>query len=125
METDYLQKYIDNQYRFYEYGIWALTLKENGELIGRAGISLREGYGIPEVGYVIGKAYQRQGYAKEALSAIIDYAAEEFEMRQFIAFTKEKNRPSVNLLKSLGFVKTGNALIKGGDHAVYTLTKQR
>ena len=124
-EADYLQKYIDNQYRFYEYGLWALTIRESGELIGRAGISLREGYDIPEIGYVIGKDYRRQGYAKEALTAIMDYAAEEFEMRKFMAFTKERNKPSTELLKSLGFVRSGNALIKGGDHAVYILTKQR
>ncbi len=124
-EADYLQKYINNQYRFYEYGIWALTLKESGQLIGRAGISLREGYDIPEIGYVIGKDYRRCGYAKEALTAIMDYASEEFEMRRFMAFTKERNRPSTGLLKSLGFVRSGNALIKGGDHAVYILTKQR
>ena len=123
-EADYLQAYIDNQYRFYEFGIWALTLRQSGKLIGRAGISIREGYDLPELGYVIGKEYQGCGYAKEALDAIMDYAAGELGMSEFMAFTKERNTPSVRLLKSLGFVKTGNALIKGGYHAMYLLTKQ-
>ena len=122
-EAEYMRQYIDNQYRFFEYGIWAVTLKESGTLIGRAGISLREGYDIPEIGYVIGRQYQNRGYAKEALKAILDYASRELEMDEFIAFTKEKNTPSVKLLKSLGFIRRGHSLIKGGEHSMYSLTK--
>ena len=123
-ERAYLRDYIDKQYRFYEFGIWAITLKEDGRLIGRAGISVREGFDVPEIGYVIGTKYQRRGYAREALSAIVGYAEEELGMDRLIAFTKEKNSPSVRLLESLGFEKCGNAFIKGGDHAMYILTKQ-
>ncbi|MCR5672658.1 MAG: GNAT family N-acetyltransferase [Lachnospiraceae bacterium] len=122
-EKEYMRQYIDNQYRFFEYGIWAVTLKDQGTLIGRAGISLREGYDIPEIGYVIGKDYQGRGYAKEALEAILKYAADELEMNRFIAFTKEKNVPSVKLLKSLGFTHRRDELIKGGRHSMYFLTK--
>ena len=124
-EAEYMRSYIENQYRFYEYGIWAITLKDTGKLIGRAGISLREGFDIPEVGYVIGKKYQNKGYAKEAMKAIIEYAAEELEMSDLIAFTKEKNTASVKLLESLGFSRRGHVLIKGGYHSMYLLTKRQ
>lgn len=120
-EADYLQKYIDNQYRFYEYGIWALTLKDNGTLIGRAGISRREGYDLPELGYILGRQYRGMGYAKEALEAVIKYGTDEFGFDKYMAFTREKNVPSVRLLKSLGFTCTGHADISGHDHAMYTL----
>lgn len=33
-----LEAYIRNQYGFYEYGLWALILRENGALIGLAGL---------------------------------------------------------------------------------------
>ena len=124
-ERAYLHDYIEKQYRFYEFGIWALTLKDDGRLIGRAGISVREGFDIPEVGYVVGKKYQRCGYAGEALAAIIEYAEEELGLDRLIAFTKEKNIPSVRLLRSLGFSKCGKEIIRGGKHAMYILTKQR
>lgn len=123
-EEKYLADYINNQYRFYEYGIWAVVLKEDGKLIGRAGISMREGFDIPEIGYIIGSKYRNRGYAKEALAAVIDHAYKELGMDELIAFTKEENAPSVLLLKGLGFVMNGHEDIRGGRHAMYSLTKQ-
>ncbi len=124
-EEEYLRKYIDNQYRFYEYGQWALVLKETSEVIGRAGISLREGYDDPELGYVIDKRYRRLGYAKEALSAIIGYGSDELDMIRFMAFTKNSNRSSVRLLESLGFERAGSDMIMGTVHDMYLLTLQQ
>ena len=69
--------------------------------------------------------YQNKGYAKEAMKAIIEYAAEELEMSDLIAFTKEKNTASVKLLESLGFSRRGHVLIKGGYHSMYLLTKRQ
>lgn len=39
IKEETLKAYIDCQYRFYEYGIWAVVEKESGRLIGKAGIS--------------------------------------------------------------------------------------
>ncbi len=36
---DLLQAYIRNQYGFYEYGLWALVRKEDGVLVGKAGVT--------------------------------------------------------------------------------------
>ena len=124
-EAAYLRQYIDNQYRFYEYGIWAVTLKDDGKLIGRAGISTREGYDLPEIGYIIGKDYRRCGYAKEAVSAVLEYGREELGLSDYIAFSKTANTASAKLLKSLGFIASGTANIKGGMHRMYILTKQQ
>ncbi|MBR6158719.1 MAG: GNAT family N-acetyltransferase [Lachnospiraceae bacterium] len=120
-EADYLQKYIDNQYRFFEYGIWALTLKGDGTLIGRAGISRREGYELPEIGFVIGKEYQRQGYAKEAVKAIINYGRTELGFKEYMAFTRPANTAGIRLLESLGFTPAGHTVISGHEHAMYTI----
>ena len=122
-EEEYLRDYIDNQYRFYEYGLWALTLKDTGELIGRAGIGSREGYDIPELGYVIGKRFRRKGYATEALRAIIVYGCEELGFDRYMAFTSQRNIPSVKLLERMGFLRAGCDEIMGRLHDRYLLTK--
>ncbi len=124
-EEKYLRDYIDHQYRFCEFGIWAIVRRSDHKLIGRAGISMREGFDQPEAGYIIGKPYRRMGYATEAMRAIIDYAREELCMSEMIAFTKKRNAASVGLLRTLGFTEKGFAYIKGGHHAMYILTKQR
>lgn len=56
------------RYRVYGFGLWAVVLKETGEMIGDCGLTMQNINGriSPEIGYHIAKSHQRQGYAKEA-----------------------------------------------------------
>ncbi len=72
-EREYTRNYIEKIYGFYGYGLWSIVCKENQEVIGRAGLSWREGFNTPELGFVIGVPYQRKGYAYEVCKAIIAY----------------------------------------------------
>ncbi|MBR4224397.1 MAG: GNAT family N-acetyltransferase [Oscillospiraceae bacterium] len=65
---------LDN-YKRYGFGLWAVTLKGTGTFIGDCGITIQDidGDMLPEIGYHIHKAHQRQGYAKEAARAVRDW----------------------------------------------------
>lgn len=103
-EKQYVRDYIEKVYGFYGFGIWTVLKKESGEIIGRAGFACREGYENPEMGFVIGVPWQRQGYAWEVCSALLDLAVElEFEGVQ--AFVMPENEASINLCKKLGLHK--------------------
>lgn len=102
-EKAYMKDYIKQIYGFYGYGLWTVILKETGKIIGRAGLSVRTGYDLPELGFVIDAKYQRQGYAFEVCEAILCYAKEELEFEQVQALVDERNIASQNLLKKLGF----------------------
>lgn len=102
-EKRYIVNYIKNVYSFYGYGIWTIYHKEKGEIIGRAGLSMREGYNEPELGYVIAKEYRRKGYAEEVCQAILKYGKEELGFRKIQVLTREKNIASLALCKKLGF----------------------
>lgn len=78
---------------------------ERPTIIGRAGLTVREGYDAPELGFVIGKPWQGQGLAYEICSAILDYAREQ-AIPEVIAFAEEGNEASLKLLQRLGFHKT-------------------
>lgn len=106
-ERAYQQDYIKNIYEFYGYGIWTVIEEETGAVVGRAGIAPREGYEIPELGFVIGKQWQRKGYATEICQAIVNYALEELEFEQIMAIVHIKNRASQRLCEKLGFEKSG------------------
>ena len=54
-ETQYIQDYIKNVYEFYGFGMWTVVEKASGQVIGRAGVSYREGFSLPELGFMIGK----------------------------------------------------------------------
>lgn len=118
-EIAYTESYIDTVYAFYGYGMWTVLEKGSGEVIGRAGISWREGYRLPELGFVIGVPWQRQGYAFEVCGAILRYAKEELGMTRVQALVRPENEKSVRLCEKLGFVRKGETEVDGVYHLVF------
>ena len=108
-ERAYTRNYIDRIYGFYGYGTWTIVLKESGKIIGRAGINWREGFDIPEIGFMIAVPYQRQGYAYEVCKAIVKYGQEELGFRQMQVLMDEENLASFKLCQKLGFNQIGRA----------------
>lgn len=102
-EIAYTRDYIRNMYEFYGFGIWTVIERSTGVIIGRAGLTMREGYEDPELGYVIGTPWQNKGYATEALRAILTYAKEELGLDTLRALVKPDNKKSRHLLEKLGF----------------------
>ena len=101
-EIEYTKSYIKNVYEFYGFGMWTVLDKTTGEVIGRAGVSYRDGYEMPELGFMIGKKYQRQGLAYEVCSAILKYMWENYAIDEVLIFIEPQNTPSILLAKKLG-----------------------
>ena len=118
-EIAYTESYIDTVYAFYGYGLWTVLEKSSGKVIGRAGISWREGYKLPELGFVIGVPWQGQGYAFEVCSAILDYAKEELEMTKVQALVRPENKKSLSLCGKLGFVRKEETEVDGIRHLMF------
>lgn len=116
-EIAYIREYQEKVYGFYGYGMWTvLTL--DGTVIGRAGISWREGFDLPELGFVIGVPWQRQGYAYEVCSAILIYARKELGITQVQTLVMKGNDKSESLCRKLGFQYVGEVTEEG---SVYRL----
>lgn len=104
-EKEYVKEYIKKQYGFYNFGVWTIVLKRTGEVIGRAGFFMREGYEPVEMGYVIGSPWQRQGIAYEVCSAILEYIREELGFEMVQTMVEKDNAASLALCHKLGFEK--------------------
>ncbi|MCM1267908.1 MAG: GNAT family N-acetyltransferase [Bacteroidales bacterium] len=104
-ETARIRDLIEKGYAFYGYGMWTVLEKKSGEVIGRAGITRREGYDLPELGFVIGVPWQGKGYAFEVCEAILGYAGEELFMERVQALVRAGNEKSLRLCEKLGFVR--------------------
>lgn len=115
-EKQYIYDYIDKVYGFYGFGIWTVIKRDSGEVIGRAGLSCREGFEEPEIGFIIGVPWQRQGYAEEICRAILDYGREELEFTQVQAFVRPENTASLGLCRKLGMEKVGEVWLSGEKH---------
>ncbi len=106
-EEEYTRAYIQEHYRYYGYGLWIIFDKHTGSMIGRAGITNRDGFEQPELGYMISKPFQGKGYAYEVCKAILEYCKAELEIYDLNAFVEERNLVSIHLLKKLGFTLKG------------------
>lgn len=92
------------RYRTFGFGLWAVCLKESGELIGDCGLTVQNINGMfcPEIGYHIRRDMQKRGYAKEAASAVRDWAFENTPFCQLFSYMKKENLPSAATAKSIG-----------------------
>lgn len=119
-EREYVREYISSIYGFYGFGMWLVERLDDHKLIGRAGLSIREGYEDPELGYVIRTDEQLKGYAFEVCSAIMDYAEKELEVSALNAMIHPDNTASIRLITKLGFHRIGKAAFTDGlDHYLW------
>ena len=115
-EEKYTENYRDLIYEIYGHGIWTVIKKDTNEIIGRAGLDERAGFDTPELGFVIGKPWQKQGYAYEVCSAILKWAAEN-NMSEIMSLTEKENAEAVKLLKKLGFSEGNPVSIGTSEYA--------
>ena len=85
-----------DRYRKDGFGLWAVVLKETGEMIGDCGITMQNIHGqqLPEIGYHIRGDQRRKGYASEAAAACIRYAFENYGFPAVYSYMKYTNIPS-------------------------------
>jgi len=84
------------------YGQFAIELKQSGELIGVCGILYRIKLDLTDVGFALMPQYWRQGFAFEAVSAVMDYGHGVLGIGNIVGLTSQTNVASINLLKKLG-----------------------
>ncbi len=83
--------------------VFAITLDDT--LIGACGVDPRDGG--PEIGYWLGVPYWGQGYATEAVRAVIDHAFGELRHEALQAGARVSNPASRRVLEKCGFQWTG------------------
>jgi RimJ/RimL family protein N-acetyltransferase len=63
-----------------------------------------------EIGYSVQPVHRRQGYAREAVRAMFDWAASEHGIRRFVASVSPTNDASLGLVRGFGFEQTGEQM---------------
>ena len=93
-----------NRYRENGFGLWAVCLKDTKEMRGDCGLTLQniEGEMLPEIGYHICADHQRKGYAKEAASAVRDWAFANTDYPALYSYCKYANVGSYKTAESIG-----------------------
>lgn len=87
--------------------VFAITLKESGELVGAIGLVINELLNNAEMGYWIGKPYWRNGYATEAAGIVINYGFEKMGLNKIHAHHITGNPASGVVMRRNGMKREG------------------
>lgn len=87
---------------------WGIELKEKNKIIGSCGYhNWSKRHFKAEIGYELNKEFWKNGYANEAISAIVEYGFKEMNLVRIEALVYPENSLSENMLKKMNFVYEG------------------
>ena len=127
-----VQEWLDRQferYRKYNFGLWAVILKETDEMIGQCGLTMQEWKEkeVLEVGYLFERRYWHRGYATEAAIACKKYAFEILKADEVCTIIRDINTASQRVALRNGMTKkdTWTKHYKGVDMPHYRYVAYR
>ena len=103
------QAWLDRQlarYAQYGFGLWAVVLKQTGEMIGQCGLTMQPWRSdeVLEVGYLFNRAFWHHGYATEAARGCMEYAFNRLGAKEICSIIRETNQPSRRVAERNGMV---------------------
>lgn len=108
---DEVQEWLDRQilrYQKWNFGLWAVILKETDKMIGQCGLTMQswKDKEVLEVGYLFERAYWHRGYATEAAKACKKYAFEILKADEVCSIIRDTNIASQNVAIRNGMTRT-------------------
>lgn len=91
-----------NNYRQRGYGMYTVTLRDGGPVIGFCGLVHPDGQDKPEIKYAFAREHWGHGYASEVVCALLPYAAQKLGLTQIIATVAPDNAASRRVLSNAG-----------------------
>lgn len=126
----WMQKQL-KRYADYGFGLWAVILKESGEMIGQCGITMQE-YDdkmVPEIGYLLAYKHWHKGYATEAATACREYGFNTLHFDTLYSIIRDTNAASQQVALRNGMHLTGKLTkhYRGVDmpHLVFSINAPR
>jgi len=98
----YLQKGPLKSYATTGYGLWKLSLVDNGKDIGICGCFKRDIFDHPDIGYALLPEFEGKGYATEAAIASRDFLFANYAVENLLGISEPENLPSIKILSKLG-----------------------
>lgn len=105
------------------YGMWAITERSTGDLLGRAGLYHPEGWPGIELGWVIERSRWREGLATEAARLAAEWAWDSLDVGRLIHLIQPDNLASIRVAVKLGASFDERISLDGVDVDVYALAR--
>jgi [ribosomal protein S5]-alanine N-acetyltransferase len=102
------------------FSLWAVELRETGEMIGVCGVVHVDGTGPDvELVYEFQRSAWGQGYATEAARACLDTALGPLGIERVVALAYPENAQSIRIMQKLGMRDTGIVTAYGQQLVCY------
>ena len=110
-------------YALHGFGLWAMELKETGELVGDCGLVVQEvdGDDMVEVGWHVHRAHWGQGLAPEAGAACRDHAFRDLGLERVVSLIRPENTASRRVAEKIGMTVWRETEHSGLHHLVYAV----
>jgi len=107
------------------HGLWAMTLKGSGELIGDCGLTVQnvDGADEVEIGYHVRRDQWGQGLATEAARACRDYGFANLPIERIISIIRPENLPSRRVAEKNGMKVWKEVQWRNLQHFVYRVQR--
>lgn len=109
-------------YARHGFGLFHLSLKQDGTPIGMCGLLKRDTLEDVEVGFACLPRYCGRGYATEAARATLAYGRTVLGLKRIVAITSPDNAGSINVLRKIGLRHTGTLQLPGNRAATLLFT---
>ena len=87
---------------------WGIARRSDDLVVGTCTLAaLAPAHRRAEIGFALGSRHWRQGYAAEALPALVDFAFGELGLHRLEADADPRNHASIRALERLGFQREG------------------
>jgi RimJ/RimL family protein N-acetyltransferase len=97
------------------FGLFAVTLREAPDVMGRAGLCYLEDTGLVEIAYLFDTPYWGQGLATEVGRELLRWGFEELGLERIYGVANLENVASQAVLRKLGMAHEGRAWHYGND----------
>jgi RimJ/RimL family protein N-acetyltransferase len=113
-----------DQWSRHGFGMWAVTLKDMGALIGHCGLQHLPGTDEIEVYYLLDKPHWNKGIGTEATIAALRFGFERAGLARVVAIAMPDNIASQRVMQKAGMRLVGAAHHYGCDCIKYALSRR-
>jgi RimJ/RimL family protein N-acetyltransferase len=120
----WLQKQVD-RYQRDGHGLWLVLDRESGEKVGQVGLAWQdvEGRRLPEIGWLVRRAWWRRGIATEAAIGVRVHAFTERGLDRVISLIRPVNEPSQGVALKIGMRPEREVDFHGYRHIEFAVTR--
>ncbi len=115
----YIKKAYLESYSINGYGAYAMIERATGDIIGSCGLYKRSDLDFPDIGFALLPQYGKKGFAFEAASALMEFAAKELGLDKIKAITSKENINSMALLNKIGLKRVGTITMEGETEELF------